>query len=112
MKTGLKQLEGKQVCAVVYDSDISINYNEDDGSVQLDGSLKGANYGVVAFKVLSVTALDEDVDENVSSSSLPKVELEILNADDICDPDKLSLFDAPELVSSSEPADIDPNAVN
>ena len=35
--TGLKLLEGRQVCAVVYDSDISINYDP------LEGSLKGAN---------------------------------------------------------------------
>ena len=48
--TGLKLLEGKQVCAVVYDSDISVNYV---GSV--NASLKGANVGTVAFEVMSVT---------------------------------------------------------
>ena len=49
--TGLSDLVGEYVCAVVYDSDISINYDP------LDGSLKGANLGIVAFEVLSVTPL-------------------------------------------------------
>ncbi len=94
---GLKQLEGKQVCALVYDSDISINYDP------LDGSLKGANLGIVAFKVISVTARSDG-----SSSSLPEVEIEILDAED-CDCDTLTLFmDAPEPISSSEPFDVDP----
>ena len=71
--TGLKSLKGQQVCAVVHDSDVGINYGP------LSGSLKGANLGIVAFKVLSVTPLT-----GFSSSSLPEVEIEILDASGIC----------------------------
>ena len=92
--TGLELLVGQQVCAVVQDSDVSINYDP------LDGSLKGASLGRVAFKVLSVTPLT-----GASSSSLPVVAVEILNAEEICEGD-LSLFeDAPVPISSSEPSD-------
>ena len=96
--TGLKMLEGLQVCAVVYDSDISINYDP------LDGSLKGANLGTVAFEVLSVTQLT-----GFSSSTLPKVEILILDADAeaVCK-SPLELFLAPEPISSSEPPDVVP----
>ncbi len=96
--TGLKQLVGQRVCAVVYKGDVSINYDP------LDGSLKGDNLGTVAFEVLSVTRLD-----GFSSSSLPEVEIEILDADDVCE-GSLTLFtDAPEPISSSEPLDVDPS---
>ena len=55
-----------------------------------------------------MTALDENVDENVSSSSLPKVDIEILDADEVCG-GVLELFtDAPEPVSSSDPFDVMP----
>ena len=95
--TGLALLVGKEVRAVVYDSDISINYDP------LNGSLKGANLGTVAFEVLSVTALT-----GFSSSSLPAVEIMILNAEDVCE-GALELFtDAPEPESSSEPFDVEP----
>jgi len=95
--SGLKLLEGENVCAVVYDGDISINYKP------LDGSLKGANLGIVAFKVSSVTQLT-----GFSSSSLPEVEIEILDAEEVCE-DPLKLFtDAPEPDSSSEPFDVIP----
>ena len=96
--TGLAILVGEQVCAVVYDSDISINYGP------LTGSLTGANLGLVAFRVVSVTALSDG-----SSSSLPEVEIEILDADEVCDCNTLTLFtDAPEPISSSEPNDVLP----
>ncbi len=92
-------LEGQRVCVVVFDSDISINYDP------LDGSLKGDNLGTVAFEVLEVSKL-----EGFSSSSLPEVEIEILDAEEVCE-GELELFtDAPEPVSSSEPFDIDPPA--
>ena len=96
--TGLKLLEEQQVCAVVYDSDVSINYGP------LNGSLKGANLGTVAFVVLSVTKLD-----GFSSSSLPQVDIKILDADRVCK-ETLELFkEAPEPTSSSEPFDVDPS---
>ena len=82
---------------MVYDSDISINYGP------LNGSLKGANLGTVAFKVNSVTQLT-----GFSSSSLPKVEIEILDAVEVCE-GPLTLFtDAPAPISSSEPFDVVP----
>jgi len=95
--TGLKLLEDQAVCAVVYDSDISINYDP------LNGSLKGANLGTVAFKVISVTELIGHSDK-----SLPKVEIEILDADVICGGQLELLTDAPEPESSSEPEDVVP----
>ena len=96
--TGLAFLEGRDVCAVVYDSDISINYDD-----PLNGSLKGANLGTVAFKVLSVTALTGS-----SSSSLPEVEIEILDAAQVCGGDLVLFTNAPEPESSSEPFDVVP----
>ncbi len=100
--TGLKALVEKQVCAVVFDSDISMNYDP------VDGSLKGANNGIVAFEVISVAKADENVHESVSSSTLPIVEVRILNAVELCE-GPLNLFDAPEPPSSSEPFDVDPD---
>ena len=102
---GLKSLEGKQVCAVVYDSDISINYGLLNGFL-VNGSLKGANLGTVAFEVKSVTALAGL--EGFSSSSLPKVEIDILDAKDLCEGNLELLTDAPEPISSSEPFDVLP----
>jgi len=93
--SGLKLLEGERVCAVVYDSDISINYDP------LDGNLKGANLGTVAFEVLSVTTLTD-----ASSSSLPLVEVEILDAEEVCEGVFELFTDAPEPISSSEPVDV------
>ena len=95
--SGLKLLEGREVCALVYDSDISINYGP------LNGSLKGANLGMVAFEVISATALTGS-----SSSSLPKVRIEILDAEDVCERDLELFTDAPEPDSSSEPFDVTP----
>ena len=96
---GLKALEGVQVCAVVYDSDISINYDD-----PINGSLKGANLGIVAFEVGSVTERTDD-----SSSSLPDVDIEVLNAETVCS-GTLALFTgAPVPESSSEPFDVAPD---
>ena len=98
---GLELLVGKNVCAVVYDSDVSINYD-----VPINGSLKGANLGTVAFNVISTTVLVEGVDENVSSGSLREVVIEILDAYVVCNEEQ-ELFNAPPLMSSSEPYDVD-----
>jgi len=96
--TGLALLEGERVCAVVYDSDISINYDP------INGSLKGANLGTVAFEVLDVRHL-----MGVSSSSLPEVDIRILDAEVVCE-GPLELFtEAPAPISSSEPEDVDPD---
>jgi hypothetical protein len=94
--TALNNLKGRDVCAVVYDSDISINYGP------LNGSLKGANLGTVAFRVLSVTPLS-----GYSSGSLPAVEIEILDAREVCTRQLVLGTDseAPPPTSSSEPYD-------
>jgi hypothetical protein len=97
--TGLEMLEGRTVCAVVYDSDISMNYGP------LNGSLKGDNLGIVAFEV-NVGGVSRLT--GYSSSSLPKVSLTIRDATATCG-GPLALFtDAPAPRSSSEPFDVDP----
>lgn len=97
--TGLAMLVGRRICAVVYDSDVSINYDP------LEGSLKGENLGTVALEVLDVRRLF-----GFSSSSLPEVDVEILDAADVCESELDLFLDAPEPFSSSEPFDIDPPA--
>lgn len=97
--TGLKMLEGKKVLAVVYDSDISINYSP------LEGNLKGDNLGVVAFEVLDVRKR-----ENSSSSSLPIVSIRILDSDEVSKWKKVLFSNPPVPQSSSEPFDITPPA--
>ncbi len=82
--TGLAQLIGETVCGVVFDSDISINYDP------LDGSLKGANLGTVAFEVVDVRARTDG-----SSSSLPEVDIEILDAECVCEGELQLFTDAP-----------------
>ncbi|HVE65829.1 MAG TPA: hypothetical protein VNC59_04550, partial [Thermoanaerobaculia bacterium] len=98
--TGLEMLENSNacICAVVYDSDISINYDN-----PINGSLKGANLGIVAFEVLDVSRLTGQ-----SSGSLPVVQIQVLDADTVCSA-PLTLFDAPTLRSSSEPYDVNPD---
>ncbi len=96
---GLKMLTGKTVLAVVYDSDVSINYGP------LDGSLKGANLGVVALEVISVRKRTDG-----SSGSLPIVKVKIVSVND-ASASSLKLFsNAPVPQSSSEPYDINPPA--
>ena len=81
-------------------SDININYGSKTPT-GLDGNLKGANLGIIAFHVNGVTDL---IDQ--SSSSLPEVEITILDADEACS-ENLELFlDAPIPFSSSVPFDV------
>ncbi|HYN82465.1 MAG TPA: hypothetical protein VES88_13250 [Gemmatimonadaceae bacterium] len=94
---GLFMLIGRTVCAVVYDSDISINYSP------LNGSLKGANLGIVAF---TVTAVDQLFGQ--SSGSLPAVTLTIEDADQVCAGDQTLLQLAPVPLTSSTEVDIVP----
>ena len=84
--TGLHDLEGGTFCAIVWDSNIDINYDD-----PLTGVLKGENLGTVAFEVLvdGVNKLN-----GFSSSSLPSVAIEILDADVVCGGD-LELVNAP-----------------
>ena len=83
---GLDLIVGEQICAVVYDSDISIIYDP------LEASLKGANLGMVAFKVLSATPLT-----GFSDLSLPQVDIQILDAEQICN-GALETFDFSQIV--------------
>ncbi len=99
--TGLAMLTGQTVIAVVYDSDISINYDT------LEGNLQGENLRVVAFEAISVTERTDG-----SDSDLPSVRLKILNANEIIDLE-LNIFSnvtIPE--SSSEPEDtVSPSSI-
>lgn len=97
--TGLSMLIGQTVLAVVYDSDISVNYSP------LNGNLMGANLGVVAFDVLAVKERTDG-----SSSSLPRVTIRIRDVAEVAAL-PLNLFaNAPAPESSSEPFDIKPPA--
>jgi len=96
---GLYGLIGKTVCALVWDSDISINYDN-----PINGSLKGEKLGVAAFEVLDVVYLG-----GFSSSTLPRVQIAIRDASTVCG-GSLSLYlAAPRPSSSSVPMDIRPN---
>ena len=63
-------LEGKAVCAVVYDSDISSNTDPPYGN------LKGSTSGLTAFKV---TAVEPDPEGSV----LPSITVELLASADV-----------------------------
>lgn len=93
--TSLAMLKGAVVYAVVWDSDISMNYDP------INGSLKGDNLGVVALTVLKV-----EKRTNGSSSSLPKVTVRI---EDVAKVSKmpLSLFSN---AIKPESSDINPPA--
>lgn len=98
--TGLRMLIGKTVIAVVYDSDVSINYSP------LLGNLQGANLGIVAFDVLEVTER-----RDASTSSLPRVTIRIRDASAV-ENAQIALFsNAPVPKSSSEPFDIAPPSI-
>lgn len=92
--TGLKMLVGSKVLAVVYDSDITINYSP------LEGNLQGSNLGLVAFEVLEVKSKIGG-----SDSDLPVVTVKILNVESTTQFGIVLFSNAPEPVSSSEPED-------
>ncbi len=94
---GLAMLTGQTVIAVVYDSDISINYDP------LEGNLQGENLGVVTFEAISVTERTDG-----SDSDLPSVGLKILNANEIIDLELNIFSNVPIPESSSEPEDTVP----
>ena len=93
-------LIGQTISAVVYDSDISINYSP------LEGNLMGLNLGMVSFQVLEVVKRTDG-----SSSSLPKVTVKILNVGETNNPPIKLFMNAPAPFSSSGPFDISPRAV-
>ncbi len=96
--TGLAMLDGRSVCALVYDSDVSINY------APLQGNLQGATLGVVAFDVMSVAARTDG-----STSDLPRVTIRVRDPA-LCDAELFLLRNAPIPASSSEPFDVIPSA--
>lgn len=95
--TGLKMLIGQTVLAVVYDSDVSINYSP------LNGNLMGANLGLVAFEVLEVNQRTDG-----STSSLPRVTVRIRSVTEAAAAPLVLFANAPVPSSSSEPFDIAP----
>ena len=97
--TALTMLVGQTVMAVVYDSDISINYSP------LEGNLQGANLGRVAFDVLSVRKRMDG-----STSSLPIVTIRIRSVSEVEGLSRVLFSNAPVPESSSEPFDITPPA--
>ena len=96
---GLAMLTGQKIIAIVYDSEVSINYSP------LNGSLKGENLGIVAFEVERVTRRTDG-----SSGSLPVVQVRILDAESIRGYPLFLFSNAPVPRSSSEPFDITPPA--
>ena len=92
----MRLLVGQTVCAVVYKSDVSMNYGP------LNGSLKGDNLGIVAFKVKSATQLTGQ-----SSSGSPKVMVEVLDAGAVCGK-PLTTFNAAPAPPRSSPMDTRP----
>jgi hypothetical protein len=95
---GLNSLVGQTVCAVVYDSDIGINYDSDSFPFTT-GNLQGETLGVAAFRVDETTTLS-----GFSSSTLPQVTITVLDPS-VCG--NWKLFNAPVPTSSSEPNDVE-----
>jgi len=104
---GLLGLLGMNVCAVVYDGDISINYNEPENEFPSesaigvkDGSLKGSNLGVVAFNVQRVIPFGGPatsfLDQADDPQEIAKVEIKILDPEFACK--DLVLYDAPNII--------------
>lgn len=94
---GLSMLKGQTILAVVYDSDISINYSP------LNGNLMGNNLGLVAFDVLEVTERKDG-----STSSLPRVTIRVRDVEQILAMPHVLFDNAPVPESSSEPFDVSP----
>jgi hypothetical protein len=101
---GLFGLIGKTVCALVWDSDISVNYDQSKPDLGINGVLKGEKLGVAAFEVLNVVYLS-----GWSSSTLPRVQVTIRDPNLVCLGTLGLYLTAPEPKSSSEPRDIRPN---
>ncbi|MBN2364530.1 MAG: hypothetical protein EH225_00075 [Calditrichaeota bacterium] len=103
---GLNRLIGKVVYAVVYDSDISINYDHNT-PLGVNGNLQGETLGIVAFRVNEVRTLD-----GFSSSTLPEVQITILDVSLFANANFM-LLSAPIPMSSSVPNDrIAPGSTN
>lgn len=95
---GIDRLIGEIVLAVVYDSDISINYDL-SSPLGVNGNLQGETLGIVAFRVEEARTLSD-----FSDSTLPQVRITILDAS-IYLGGPLRLLGAPIPASSSVPND-------
>jgi hypothetical protein len=78
---GLAQLSGKHVCAIVYATDIAI------GAGTSSASLKGENFGVIAFKVLTLLPADD--------GAFPNVQVQVLDGHEVCSGTLAPFADAP-----------------
>jgi hypothetical protein len=95
---GLSMLVGQTVLAVVYDGDVDVNYDR-----PINGSLKGANLGLVALTVQKVTRRT-----NGSTGSLPSIQVKIEDVN-AAKNTTLQLFsNAPTPTTSSLPFDVRP----
>jgi len=84
--TGLLGLLDMTLCAVVYDSDISVNYL--DPGVE-DANLQGATRGIVAFTVLQIIPFGTEVTEDFEQGhddpqEIAKVLIRIEDAKAVC----------------------------
>jgi len=109
---GVLGLLGKDVCAVVYDSDNSINYLNPNppGGVE-DGNLQGATLGIVAFRVLQVIPFGDDspFEQGQDPQEIAKVKIGILDAKNdqgtgVCQ-GNLMTYVAPFIVDEDDPFD-------
>jgi len=98
--TGLSMLVGSKVLAVVYEGDISVNYSP------LEGNLRGANLGLVAFEVIEIKQKTGG-----SNLDLPVVTVKILNVESISQFGIVLFSNAPEPQSPSLPVDTDPSTL-
>ena len=90
---GLKGLEGKKVCAVLYDANVPSLYNPVEPKIT--GDLKGFTYGIAAFEVLTATPRDKGHSAVTCAREkcLPEMTIKILDPAEICN--DLELGDAP-----------------
>jgi hypothetical protein len=90
---GLKGLEGKKVCAVLYDANVPSLYNPVEP--KLTGDLKGFTYGIAAFEVLTATPRDKGRSAVTCAREkcLPEMTIKILDPAETCN--ALELHDAP-----------------
>ena len=95
--SALSMLKGKTIMALVYDSDVSINYSP------LNGNLMGSNLGIVAFDVIDVFERTDG-----STGSLPRVVIRIRDVTEVSARPLVLFSNAPEPESSSEPYDVSP----
>ncbi|WP_432474299.1 DUF7507 domain-containing protein [Amphritea sp. HPY] len=100
---GQKLIEGRTVCLLVHDSDISINY---PGQGNVVGNAQGEWLGIAAFDVAvgGVQPLTE-----YSSGTLTTMLITVRDPEDVCFRPLEAWSDAPIPVSSSEPYDITPD---